>query len=135
MFSSLSQFTSYDTIYMLPGKEDMLKKGSKSMLTLDAIKEYGSDVEEGLTRCMGNEALLLKLISTIPSEERFTKLAECLKTNDLDGAFENAHALKGVTGNLSLKPLYDPLVEITEHLRSRENIDYTELLNEIIKPV
>ena len=40
--------------------------------------------------------------------------------------------LRGVTGNLSLTPLYEPLVSITELLRGRENIDYSELLDEIL---
>ncbi len=97
------------------------------MITIDALKEYGANVDEGLGRCMGNEALYLKLVSTIPNEEKFSKLMESLEANDLDSAFENAHALKGVTGNLALTPLYDPLVEITELLRSRTEMDYTNL--------
>lgn len=97
------------------------------MITIDALKEYGANVDEGLGRCMGNEALYLKLVSTIPNEEKFSKLTESLESNDLDSAFENAHALKGVTGNLALTPLYDPLVEITELLRSRTEMDYTNL--------
>ena len=97
------------------------------MITIDALKEYGANVDEGLGRCMGNEALYLKLVSTIPNEEKFSKLMESLEVNDLDSAFENAHALKGVTGNLALTPLYDPLVEVTELLRSRTEMDYTNL--------
>lgn len=97
------------------------------MITIDALKEYGANVDEGLGRCMGNEALYLKLVSTIPNEEKFSKLMESLEANDLDSAFENAHALKGVTGNLALTPLYDPLVEITELLRSRTEMDYANL--------
>ena len=97
------------------------------MITIDALKEYGANVDEGLARCMGNEALYLKLVSTIPNEEKFSKLMESLEANDLDSAFENAHALKGVTGNLALTPLYDPLVEVTELLRSRTEMDYTNL--------
>ena len=102
------------------------------MITIDSLKAYGANVDEGLGRCMGNEALYLKLVATIPSEERFALLKEQIEADNLDDAFESAHALKGVTGNLSLTPLYDPLVEITEHLRSREAIDYSELLTAIL---
>ena len=35
-------------------------------------------------------------------------------------------------GNLSLTPLYQPIVEITEHLRVRETMDYSELLSTIL---
>lgn len=103
------------------------------MITINSLKEYGANVDEGVGRCMGNEALYLKLVTTIPTEKRFASLREQLEANNLDGAFESAHALKGVTGNLSLTPLYNPLVEITEHLRSREEMDYSELLSEILK--
>ena len=102
------------------------------MLTIENLKEYGANVEEGLTRCMNNEALYLRLAGTIPAEGRFEALKKNIEDRDLDSAFENAHALKGVTGNLSLTPLYDPLSKITELLRAREDTDYSELINEII---
>jgi HPt (histidine-containing phosphotransfer) domain-containing protein len=102
------------------------------MITIDMLKEYGADVNVGLSRCMGNEALYLRLVSTIPAEEHFGKLKDSIEAGDLAAAFENAHALKGVTGNLSLTPLYTPLVTITELLRAREETDYSDLLSEII---
>ncbi len=109
-----------------------LKTKGKKMITIDALKEYGANVDEGLSRCMNNEALFLKLVAIIPGEPNFNKLKESLESGNLDAAFESAHALKGVTGNLSLTPLYDPLVEITELLRARENIDYTEFIDTIL---
>ena len=48
-------------------------------------------------------------------------------------AFEAAHALKGVLGNLSLTPLYEPVQEITELLRNRTEMDYTPLLETILE--
>ena len=103
------------------------------MITIAALKEYGANIDEGLSRCMGNEALYLRLTATIPNDVNFNKLCENIEAGDLGNAFENAHALKGVTGNLSLTPLYNPLVQITELLRAREDTDYTELMNEILK--
>ena len=102
------------------------------MSTIEALKQYGANVDEGLSRCMGNEALYLKLVALIPSEQSFEGLKESLSAGDLDTAFEKAHALKGVTTNLSLTPLSEPIIRITEMLRAREDTDYTELLNEII---
>lgn len=102
------------------------------MLTIDTLKEYGANVEEGLGRCMGKEELYLRLISTIPSEKSFDLLKDSIEAGDLGAAFEAAHALKGITGNLSLTPLYDPIVEITELLRARKEMDYTELLSTIL---
>lgn len=44
-----------------------------------------------------------------------------------------AHALKGVWGNLALKPLFDPVAEMVELLRSGKDVDYSgfvELIRE-----
>jgi HPt (histidine-containing phosphotransfer) domain-containing protein len=103
------------------------------MLTIDALKEYGANVDEGLGRCMGKDELYLRLVSTIPSEKSFDNLKESIETGNLDAAFEAAHALKGITGNLALTPLYDPIVEITELLRARKEMDHTELLSTILE--
>lgn len=103
------------------------------MLTLESLKQYGANVEEGLSRCMGNEAFYFRLVSIIPDEENFARLKSSIETDDLDAAFEAAHALKGVTGNLSLTPLYQPIFEITELLRARTKTDYSALLSEILE--
>ena len=41
--------------------------------------------------------------------------------------------MKGVLGNLSLTPLSEPVMEITELLRSRTEMDYTPLLTKIME--
>ena len=102
------------------------------MINIDALKNYGANVEEGLGRCMGNETLFLRLVSIIPSEKNFVLLKENIEANDLVSAFEAAHALKGITGNLALTPLYEPIVEITELLRARTETDYSPLLSVIL---
>ena len=43
-----------------------------------------------------------------------------------------AHALKGVLGNVSLTTLAEPVVQITEELRARKDMDNTELLDRIV---
>ena len=49
------------------------------MITVDCLKEYGADVDEGLKRCVGNEMLYLRLVATIPSEITFQQLQESLQ--------------------------------------------------------
>ncbi len=102
------------------------------MLTIDGLRQYGADVDSGLGRCMNMEAFYLKLVDKAVKEEAFGKLSDALASGDLDTAFEAAHSLKGVTGNLALTPMYDPLVEITELLRSRTEMDYSEILGTIL---
>ena len=101
------------------------------MLTLDKMKELGIDPKEGLTRCMNNEVFFFKMISMAISNEYFETLGKALEENDLDTAFEAAHALKGVIGNLALAPIYNPLSEMTELLRARKPADYISMYHPI----
>ena len=51
---------------------------------------------------------------------------------DLDGAFQAAHTLKGVSGNLGLTPLYEVVCDIVEPLRHGEKrSDYPAMLEKI----
>ena len=101
------------------------------MITIDELKQFGANTDEGVARCMGNEEFYLKLVSTVPGQKEFTVLSDKIAQGDLSAAFEAAHALKGVLGNLSLTPLYEKVCEITELLRSKTDMDYSELLSEI----
>lgn len=100
-------------------------------MTLDDLRAYGANVDEGLTRCMNNESFYLRLVGMVKDEKGFDALEQAIAANDLDAAFEAAHGLKGVLGNLSLTPLFDPMSEITELLRSRTEMDYGPLMDTI----
>ena len=93
-------------------------------MTIDSLREYCADIDEGLHRCMDMEEFYLEMVELGLSDERFENLGKVLEEKDLDEAFEMAHALKGVIGNLALTPLYDTLCEVTEHLRKRDDMDY-----------
>ena len=101
------------------------------MLTIDALKQFGCNTDDGLTRCMGNEAFYFKLIGKVIDDKNFQALEEAVAAKDLDAAFDAAHSLKGVLGNLALTPIYEPVYEITELLRARNDIDYSPYLKTI----
>ena len=101
------------------------------MLTIEALKAYGADVDDGLTRCMNNQEFYLKLIGKALEDPNFKKLEDSIAAKDFDSAFEAAHSLKGVLGNLALTPIYKPVFDITELLRARTETDYAPILKEI----
>ena len=101
------------------------------MLTIDALRAYGADVETGLKRCVNNEQFYLMLVKKSANEAGFQALPDAIAANDLDAAFAAAHGLKGVVGNLALTPLFDPISEMTELLRAREQRDYGDYLAKI----
>ena len=108
------------------------------MLTIDKLKAFGADTTTGLSRCLNNEMLYLRLVSKFLEDTNIYTLKEAVLNKDYDKAFECAHALKGVLANLSIAPLYDIIVNITEDLRNKKDMDYIlyvdkyiELLNEL----
>ena len=101
------------------------------MLTIETLNTYGADTQEGLTRCLGNEGLYLRLVGMIRDEKHFDLLETALEEGNLAAGFEAAHALKGVLSNLSLTPLQTPVEEITERLRAGETEGTRELMEEI----
>ena len=102
-------------------------------MTIENLAAYGADTQEGLKRCINNESFYLRMIRMIPGDPNFQKLYDAVDAGDLDTAFEAAHALKGSTGNLALTPIYAPVSEITELLRTRTQTDYTALVDRIRK--
>ncbi|MBR3147273.1 MAG: Hpt domain-containing protein [Eubacterium sp.] len=101
------------------------------MLTIEALNELGANTKEGMERCLNNEEFYLRLVKMAVMDDGFEKLKDAVEAKDLDEAFERAHALKGVIGNVSLTNIFIPIQEITEELRARLDINYTEILGRI----
>jgi len=100
------------------------------MISLEKLKNYGANVDEGLTRCMNNADFYIMLVNKAMADNKLEQLEQQIGDKNLDSAFETAHALKGMYANLSLDPLTVPVSEITELLRSRSDVDYSALINE-----
>jgi len=77
------------------------------------------------------EGFYLGLVPKALDDENFGKLNAAIGAHDLDAAFAAAHGLKGMLGNLALTPLYEPVNEMTELLRSRTETDYAPYLQKI----
>lgn len=95
------------------------------MLTKDALLAYGADYTTGMTRCLNKEDFYFKMIKMVAANEKFDSLGKALAAKDLKAAFDDAHALKGVVGNVALTPLFAAIEEIVEPLRRGEDNDYT----------
>ena len=102
------------------------------MLTKDALLAYGASYDEGMARCLNKEDFYFKMIRMVAANEKFASLGSALIAKDLQAAFEDAHALKGIVANVSLTPLSDALEAIVEPLRRREDIDYTVMYARIV---
>ena len=103
------------------------------MLTLDALRAYGANVDEGLGRCMNNEAFYLRMVQMVLQDEGYSLLENALKAGDLKAGFEAAHRIKGAVANLALTPILTPISELTELLRHETPGDYDSLFQAAIR--
>ncbi|MGN0169955.1 MAG: Hpt domain-containing protein [Lachnospiraceae bacterium] len=89
-------------------------------LLAETLAAYGADVDGVMDRFLDDEELLISCLDEFIEENEIPRLKECLDRKDYKGAFEVAHAMKGVTGNLGLTPLYTAVCELVESLRAQE---------------
>lgn len=111
---------------------------------MEQLKKWGANVEEGLARMVDDEEFYDQCIQSFIEDSEFIHLKEFLDAKDYDNAFQSVHSLKGVSGNLSLTPLYQSFSQLTEALRHEKyegvpayyekmNQEYQSLV-QIVKP-
>lgn len=88
------------------------------MLNKETLQAFGADVTSGLARCVNNEALYFRLVRMSLEDPSFDKLRQAAEAGDVPAAFSAAHSLKGSLSNLSLTPLAQPAIALTELLRA-----------------
>lgn len=81
------------------------------------MEEAGIDVTDALARFMNNEGLMMKFLMRFPQDQNFQRLCKAMEEQDATAAYEAAHTLKGVAGNLSMKGLYAQVSAVVEDLR------------------
>ena len=109
------------------------------MLTIDSLRAYGANIEEGLGRCMNMEPFYLRLVGMVKDDVdgSFARLKSAMAERDAAKTFEAAHALKGSTGNVALTPIFKPVCALSDMLKGntdkpmRPECDY--LANEVFE--
>lgn len=79
----------------------------------------GINAREGIERFNGNKNLYEKFLVDFINDSHFNELERALLTRDIDAAFAQAHALKGIAGNLSFGPFHELLVPFVDELREK----------------
>lgn len=87
---------------------------------LEKLAALGLDVEDGLNRFMGNEPIYVRCLKKFPPQAEQCTLHGDLANKDYEAALHSAHAMKGVTGNLSITPLYTRYSTIVNRIRANE---------------
>ena len=99
---------------------------------LEELRELGADIDEGLERFMKNEELYKRMLAKLPSNIEKLEILPFIEAGDNQTALSNAHTLKGVTGNLSLAPLFKAYTDIVALFRADKPEEAKALMLEII---
>ena len=82
--------------------------------------DNGLDYQGIMNRFMHNDKLYLNILFMLPSDDNLQKLKSAIEVQDYETAFNAAHTLKGVAGNLGLVYLEQTISSIVEPLRRGE---------------
>lgn len=99
---------------------------------ISGLGELGVNTEEALTRFMNNASLYERMLKKFPAAARDAKVLECFQAKDNEKALAAAHTLKGVTGNLSLTPLFKAYTDIVALLRADKPEEAEAMYMELI---
>ena len=95
------------------------------------LENSGIDVEDVLERFMGNEKLMERFLKKFIDDPHFPLLFEAFDQQDYEKAFQEAHTLKGVCGNLSMTTLFEQVSFLVECLRVQDHTKAKEQLFKI----
>jgi HPt (histidine-containing phosphotransfer) domain-containing protein len=97
------------------------------------LEKQGADIKEGLGRLMGNEGLYEKLLAKFPASAEDEDIRKAMDKKDYNELLELTHKLKGVTGNLSLTPLYERYTTIVSDIRAKNYDGMDKKIEEVLK--
>lgn len=100
---------------------------------MEELSELGVDTKDALARFMGNSELYERMLKKFPKTVEESPVLAYARSEDYETATSNAHALKGVTGNLSLTPLYDRYTKIVDMYRESNFEQANALLDETLE--
>ena len=79
-----------------------------------------------MARFLDDEELLIECINDTLDDMGFQQLNDGIEGKDAKAAFEAAHSLKGICGNVGLTPLFEIISPLVEILR-RDSLDNVEI--------
>lgn len=83
----------------------------------ETLKNIGCDVEGALGRFMNDDELFIECLQLFMNDNNFEKLEQAIARKNYTEAFEAAHSIKGVSGNLGLLKLFNATSSLVECFR------------------
>lgn len=102
---------------------------------MDELEVLGVDVKEGLDRVMNDESLYEMMLGMFVDTVKTSAIQqEDFQKDNYDELITQIHSLKGITGNLSITPLFESYKEALGLLRD-SNPGEAEKIYEKLLPV
>ena len=95
------------------------------------LAAYGIDYVDAMDRMDDNPDLYQKLAFKYLNDQNYVNLVAAMDVKDYDGAYKAAHALKGVSGNLSFADLFKASAAASDALFQGEYEAAATLMPEI----
>lgn len=91
---------------------------------VELLKKWGCDTDKAIARMLNDEEFYIECLSTFVNDQCIDQLEDAIASNDFEQAYEYAHKLKGVMGNIDLTPMYNLDIIIVKQLKKG---DYSNL--------
>ncbi|MCL2018979.1 MAG: Hpt domain-containing protein [Oscillospiraceae bacterium] len=81
------------------------------------------DLNEAMTRVLGRKELYKGWLDTFLTDDVFATVQEAFEKKDYDGADLALHKIKGTSGNLSIKSVFELASSLSSKVRNRDAFD------------
>lgn len=95
--------------------------------------EAGFDVEDALKRLLNNESLYEKFLKRFPDDPNFSALQDAVSNCEKEKAFDAAHTLKGLCGNLSINNILNLVSKQVEYFRADQWDEGVAMMDDITR--
>lgn len=99
---------------------------------IDELNALGVNTDEALARMNGSTSLYERMLVKFLDMMKGSVVRPDFDSNNYADITEAAHAIKGVSGNLSITPVYKAYSEIVRLLRAEQPEQAKAVLQEII---
>ena len=96
------------------------------------LSKAGINATAGIKRFCGNAEMYEKYLMEFPDDHNYGALCAAIAASDVHASFDAAHALKGLSGTLSMEKLYGDVSILVEELR-KDSLVHAEALLQPVK--
>lgn len=102
------------------------------MSLLEDLQLIGVDVQDGLKRFRNNEAIYTMMLVELASSLKEIQALPDFYQGDYEASLTQAHTLKGMTGNLSITPLYEGYAKAVDLFREGKAEEAGKILEQLV---